>query len=286
MLKAAHLLFLALLLSAGAASASDLGTVTVEATGEAILSEALTLKDVKLEALNNARRAAIEQAVGVDVQSSFYAQASSALDYDIAYDVVTALAEGSVVHEEVLGRETENMQSGTGEPFTLYRVRIRAEVALHTGERDPAFRVIADLGRVVFKHGDPVSVKVSVTQDAYLYLFTITEDGKAYMIFPHRFNQDNHVTAGEAFVFPSERDVARGMRLVAGLLPSSDRASESFKVIATKRPIAFIPGLFTEGIGIEAFAKDSGTMQQLAREIVAIPVSGRAEAHIPYEIVK
>ncbi len=54
-----------------------------------------------------------------------------------------------------------------------------------------------------YRVGDPISMTVTTTRDAYVYLFSIEADGQIKLILPNRFDgQQNWLRAGEVLTLP------------------------------------------------------------------------------------
>jgi len=49
-------------------------------------------------------------------------------------------------------------------------------------ERHGAFSVAAQLNRSVYQHGDDAEIRVTPSQDAYLYIFGVSEDSSASLL--------------------------------------------------------------------------------------------------------
>lgn len=57
------------------------------------------------------------------------------------------------------------------------------------------------------------------------------------------------------------------------------------RIIATKRPITFNSNLFKEGIGIDAFSKNTADLSELIKELILIPANERTDTFIAYEVI-
>ncbi len=74
------------------------------------------------------------------------------------------------------------------EPVSEFDVNVR----LDRGVRNPYYRV-----------GEPISITVSTTEDAYIYVFSIEADGQIKLISPNRFDGGQQfLRAGETRTFP------------------------------------------------------------------------------------
>ena len=97
---------------------------TVESIGEAVLTGNKSVEQVKEEALNNARKEAVELVSGVEISSN-----SLTKDSSIYYSFINMKAKGRIVKEEI--KEWKEIKSGTdkdGIPINVYRVKIKADV--------------------------------------------------------------------------------------------------------------------------------------------------------------
>lgn len=254
-------------------------SVWVNSVGEAAADEARPLKEVKEEALFKARRAAIEQVVGVKIQSETVLR-----NFDLQADFVESLSAGHIIEEKIEKWETELVKGGgTGPPAPVYRVYMKAKVALERGRPDPSFKIHASANRRVFKDGDEVKINIKSTKDCYITIFVLTENNDAYLIFPNERITDNYIGEGEDFVYPSNDE---GLTLKARLLPGCDRAREYLKIIATKKPIRFTPDFFVEGINLASFTRETASLRELLKELMMIPADERTETLIAYEIMK
>ncbi len=92
-------------------------------------------------------------------------------------------------------------------------------------DKDPA-----KLGRAQYRIGEPIRIYVSVTDDAYVYLFDVKPNGEINLFLPNRYDRDNRMRAGEVRRFPPPG--ARYRFNVDG--PPGE---ELVLAIATKRPL-------------------------------------------------
>jgi hypothetical protein len=254
----------------------------VYAQGEGIMDERKSLQDVKNEAISNARQSAIEQRIGVQIQAETMVK-----DFVLQSEYVSSLSTGHVVEEEVLKWEVENIQNNNLKPpVMVYKVKIRARVEFERSPPDPAFKIYCILNRSVFRDGDEVILKIKVTEDSYINIFTITQNDQVYLIYPNKYKIVNYIKKDKEFIFPSKSDNEKGFKLKVGLLPGSDKTTERFKVVATKKQIKIIPYQVVEADSLDVFAKESVSIQKIVSELMLVPASERTEITVPYSIVK
>ena len=77
----------------------------------------------------------------------------------------------------------------------------------------------------------------------------------------------------------------KGIRLEAYVGEGKKKTDEIFHVLALKEPMAFDTAKFSEGV-FGVYTGQSGFVGDLVKDIVAIPLSHRAEKIIQYRITK
>lgn len=268
-----------LFLTAAQVFGQDCKWVTVE--GVAALENVTKFEARKL-AIDNARRAAIEMVVGVDILSE-----TMVINYNVSGDVVRAIPYGKVLKQEIIKEDVELIPAGNDQeaPFLAYKVKMRVQVAEEKGAVDAFFRIKAVTNRNVFKEGDDIVIQVTPTRDCYLSIFNVLEDETVLILIPNRFRQNNFVKANTTFVFPDENDRRKGIRLEAFVGEGKQKTDEIFHILALKEPLAFDTARFSEGV-FGVYTGKSGFVCDLIKDIVGIPLSYRAEKFIQYRITK
>jgi len=272
-------LFLLLILLPAAGMTEESPWVTVE--GVAPL-ENTTKNNARQMAINDARRKAVEQVVGVNLLSQ-----TLVINHRTAGDVVCTLPYGKVIDQEIIHEEVETTPAhGKGEaPFLTYKVKARIQVFKEKGRSDPYFQVSARMNRTEFKHGDDMQIRITPTRDAYIMIFNILEDERVLILYPNRYFQKNFVKAGTTFVFPDVENHREGIRLVATLDGNRSSSNENIYILATREPMVFDTAKYSEGI-FGVYDGTSALVCDLVRKTVSIPLSERAEQFLPYRIVR
>jgi len=198
--------------------------------------ENVTKTEARKLAIDNARREAVEQVVGVDLLSE-----TMVINYNVTGDVIRAIPHGKVIGIEILNEDIDLIPAeNKGDvPFLAYKVKIRANVAKEIGTTDSFFRLDARANRKVFKEGDLMEIQVTPSKDCYLTIFNVLEDEKVLVLFPNRFNQNNYIKANTQFTFPGNDDRKKGITLEAFLDKGQEKADEMFHVLALKEPLYF-----------------------------------------------
>lgn len=93
-------------------------------------------------------------------------------------------------------------------------------------DRDPVKR-----GDAVYRVGDPIQIYVSVTEEAYVYLFDVKADGEVQQFFPNSYDQQNRLRAGEVRRLPPP---GAGYRFTV----DGPAGRDTILAIAVKQPIS------------------------------------------------
>ncbi|WP_117238013.1 PEGA domain-containing protein [Thermus sediminis] len=93
-------------------------------------------------------------------------------------------------------------------------------------DRDPGKR-----GNALYRIGEPIQIYVNVNQDAYVYLFNISADGRIDPILPNAYERENFLRAGETRRYPPEG--ARYRYTVTG-----PEGEDRILAVASRRPLS------------------------------------------------
>jgi hypothetical protein len=275
---AGHLQFIALW-PVSHAGDEKLGGVWVKAEGSFHLGNETTIELAQRGSLEAARRAAIEKAVGVNVTG-----ATLVRNAHLVEDLVQVISRGMIIEEQIIerGLKIEDKNSNGA-----YRTLINAFVVrLPMSQHDSDFSIISRLDRTVYQHGDRAELRVTPNQDAYLYVFSVTEDEHITVLVPNRYLQEARVVAGKEFVFPTPDLTKRGIKLTTLIPPGKKRSAEHIKVIATRRPMDILKHRAPEAIFEEYRPSDTVLLVDLLKTLTAVDPSHWTESSSRYEIVK
>jgi hypothetical protein len=271
-------LLLDVLLADPAPAAKNIVWVTVEGTAPLATGEK---PKARMQALKAAERKAVAEALapGITVETLL-------VNLRLAGTIAGAIPYGRIVKREILeDGPVESPQKTVARQGSLYRVRIKAGVVQETRGEDPAFHLETALNQSKLKDGDELVIRVRSTKDCYFAMFNIVEGDKIILLLPNRLSKRNFLKANTEATFPKEEERRHGLRLRVHLPENRDTAIESIYILALPQPFELGSIQTQEGIfgiykGQTAFVKD------LIREVVGIPLAGRAEALIQYEIGK
>jgi len=256
----------------------DITWVTEEGTGA---MDGFTREEARDRAVKDALRKAVRKAVGADISEE-----SLVINFRLSGSIVNAIPYGRVTDTAIIEEGVVNVhRDGQQSPSRAYRVKIRAGVVEEKSGADASFRIEAVLDRSSYKDGDEMALKIRSTKDCYIAVFNIVEGEKIIRLFPNKFQESNFVLAGNTFSFPDQRDRKRGIKLKAHLPPGRDRLTETFYILAVKKPFTFETAGIQQGI-FGFYDGHTAFMGELVKEIVSIPLNERAEQLIQYQIKK
>ena len=259
-------------------AANQAPEVWIEAEGVVAMGQETTLEAAQRGSLDAARRAAIEQAVGTFVSSSTVVH-----NNQLADDLVRAVVRGVIVEEKILRRGVLESKDEQG---ALYQTRIKAKVKGVPVEKRGSFAVTAKLNRTQFNDGDEAQLRITSTQDAYLYLFDVTPDEHITVLAPNKYEAETRVQHSAEFVFPTDALLQQRVKLRTWLLPGAKQSVEKIKVIATRQPVALLKGQVSEAVFKEYNPRDTALLLDLMRALAALDPADWAETTVTYEVKK
>ncbi|MBI4400741.1 MAG: DUF4384 domain-containing protein [Nitrospirae bacterium] len=270
-----------LLLCSGTVTADPLATVTVVAQGLAPFLKDMSLDEVRGRARDEARRNAIEQAVGVFVRGATVVHNSQITD-----ELIASVARGVIEEEQWVEEKIEEVQSEktAGPAMAVYRTKVKALVRPVRVERRAGFDLRAALNKQVFQDGEEALIKIRSSQPAYLHLFSVMQDGSVTLLLPNRFLTRNLLAADQEMIFPSETLRALGIKLRVVLPKESRKVVEYIKVIATRKPIHLVKDEAPEGAFQTFSGTEGGMIQDVVKRLALLEDEDWTEATLPYEV--
>ncbi|MFZ5563279.1 MAG: DUF4384 domain-containing protein [Thermodesulfobacteriota bacterium] len=246
--------------------------VWVEATGEAWLGDFDTAKEVKDRSRRDAESKAVEKAVGVFIKSHTLVSNSQVAD-----DLIYAAVRGKIVEEKVISADWDSKER------SLYRTTISARVEPVYPEKGEGLSAELFLSQTELKEGDAVQLFYKVSQDAYVYIFSIAADGSVTLLLPNAAMPDNFIRAGQTSQFPP---AGSAIELKAMFLPGhkGDTAEEKIKLVATRQKEDLLSLGFKEG-SFQVYDQNStGMISDLVRRLNRLEPTAWAEASTVYRL--
>lgn len=245
------------------------------------LADDMTVQEARSRSRNEARRKAIEKAVGIFVKGK-----TVVYNYVLAEDLVQSIVRGIITDEQILEEGIREVGQQSNGRATLYVTKIKARVRPMQAERKAEFSLKVELNQTVFREGEEVEIHISSGDDVFLHLFSVGQDDAVTVLFPNRFSQDTLIRADQPFVFPNDSQRAMGIRLRVFPPAGVKHAMERIKVIATRKKRDLIKAKFREGVFQIYEGKDTGLVTDLLRELALLEDADWAEITVPYEVYK
>ena len=264
------------------ASAEASAPVTVVAEGMAPFLKDMSLDEVRGRARDEARRNAIEQAVGVFVRSASVMHNSQITD-----DLIASVSRGVIEEEHWTTEEIQEVKGEkkrSGPAMAVYRTTIRAQVRPVRVERRAGFELRGSLNKTVFQDNEEALIKIRSTQPAYLHVFSVTQDGSVTLLLPNRFVERNQITPEQEVVFPNETLRTLGVRLRVSLPKGGKQAREYIKVIATRKAVHLVGDDASGAVFKTYTGVENGMIQDVIKRLAQLDDEDWNETTLPYEV--
>lgn len=246
--------------------------VWVEATGEARLGDFDTVKEVKERARRDAQSKAVEQAVGVFIQSH-----TLVFNSQVAEDLIYAAVRGIITNEKTLAADWDAADRH------LYKTTIKALVEPVYPEKGGGLSARLTLSKSELKEGDEVKIFYTAGENAYICIFSVAADGSVTLLLPNADLPDNFTLANRAGQFPP---AGSRISLKAMFLPDfrGNIAEERIKLVATRKKEPLLPLGFQEGVFQVYNEKSTGMVSDLVRRLNSIELTDWTEALAVYHL--
>lgn len=255
----------------------------VEVTAEVVASEDEAPADASRRARVVAHRAAVDEVAGTSVTAGTlrFIHETDKASSELAQMLAVTRSEAFVVDQVPGPDRVLPLSSGRG-----YRMQVslKARVVDRRQNADPGFTVSVDLGRRRFRDGEDVTMSITSTRAARLYVVDVTDDG-AVVLLPNAHQPDTRVPAGGTLRFPGTELSARGVGLKAQVPKGQSRSIETLVVVAVKGD-AQLPSLQpTEGIfRVEEARGAVRLLGDITAPLFKLPVSEWTVMQVPYEV--
>lgn len=263
------------------AYAEPVASITVVAEGVAPFLKDMSLEEVRGRARDEARRNAIEQAVGVFVRSASVLHNSQITD-----ELISSVSRGVIEQEQWSNEQIEEVKDGRrpGPAVAMYRTTVKAQVRPVRVERRAGFDVRGGLNKSVFQNDEEALIRIRSTQPAYLHVFSVTQDGSVTLLLPNKFVERNQITPDQEIVFPNDTLRALGVRLRVSLPKGEKLAREYIKVIATRKPVSLVGGNSADGVFKTYTGGENGMIQDVIKRLAQLEDEDWSETTLPYEV--
>ena len=250
----------------------DLGKGWYEATAWVEYHEDITKAQAKEKAISRALKKIIEFYSGVEVSStslSILAETNLEMDLDHFSQLTSTMSSGMILEKEIL----EGKLIGSD----FYTVTLKAKVGKLEGEKDPLFKLEADLNRESYQNGDEMIINISSSKDCYVYVFNILSDETVSALLPNQYLEENYLAKGTSIRVPPEKGKITKFRV--DLPEGKSQATEMILVLGIKADKDTKSKDFDLNIGDYKMA-----LTQLMEFIMGFPRDRVEQVNLPYVI--
>lgn len=249
----------------------------IESEGRAEMDMDMTQAEAIALSKNDARRRALEEAVGIKVTGEILIYNDNVIS-----DLVKTATKGLIVKEEVLAEKWEPLE---GNRMGRY-IRLRAHVKPLPPAAEGTLKIKSasvqrpdkkEIMKVpVFQHGDESQIRVRANEDCYFYIFGVDQNGNLSILFPNDYVKEQMIPADTELVFPNDSMRALGLKIRVSTLKGLSKSVESVVVIATKQKVKFF----------EINKPENPTITDLMREISELGEIQWTQKTLGYEVRK
>jgi len=217
------------------------GCTWVEGSASVAVGPQDTRHQTRAAAMEQARAAAVQDFLGVEVKSKFmdFQQEGLRKESRLTEGILQTTRNGRIVKEQVL---EEGYRDAPDCPGCLYRLKLKACAVPRDAAGDKDFFVELQVSNQRFLHGDEAKITVAATRDCWIYLYNIYDLGvkdQTALVVPNENVKEKRLKAGESWEYPDEEAKKLGVRLVAELPQEGDVISaETIRVIASKAALS------------------------------------------------
>jgi len=254
------------------------GCTWVEGEATVVVGDQDTTAQARAAAIEQARAAAVQDFLGVDVNSKFMDFQQEGLRHDahLVESILQTTRNGRIIKEKI---GSQGYQDAPDCPTCRYHLSLQACVLPLDSDRDKDFRVELQLSRVHFVQGDEAKLTITATRDATVYLYDIYDlarDNKTALVVPNEAVPTKTLKAGETWEYPDDEAKKQGVRLIAQLPDKGDTVSaETIRVIATKAPLPAAVYDPKDGGYLGVLRRLHHSKQQWAEDAAAYTISNR-----------
>jgi hypothetical protein len=223
-------------------------------------------------ARNEAKRKAVEEAVGAFIRSS-----TLVVNNQLAEEFTFARVRGKIDKVQIVQEERDKSDPN------LYRVRLKALVQPIYPLEGEGISIKLDISKPVLQEGDEVRILYQTSVDCYVHIFSIAADNSVTLLFPNSLALDNFVKGNVGRVFPPDSFPVK-LRAQALLGMKDARSNEKIKIIATRHKEILLERGFSEGMFKVFDARSTGLVGDLARKLNQLDPVDWGEAVVVYSI--
>jgi hypothetical protein len=216
------------------------GCTWLEGEALVVVGEQDSRHQARAAAIEQARAAAVQDFLGVDVKSKLMDFQQEGLRHDahLTESILQTTRNGRIIKEQIIEEGFKDMPDC---PACRYHVVLKSCVLPRDANADRDFHVELQMSRTRFIQGDEATITLTATRDCSIYLYDVYDLGdkdKTALVVPNEAVTSKTLKAGETWEYPDEDAKKRGVHLVAELpKPTDDVSAEVIRVVATVTPL-------------------------------------------------
>ena len=255
--------------------------IWVTAEGTVFFGDHTTIAEARTHSRDEARRKAIEQAIGIFVRARTVVYNSG-----LAEDLVHSIVRGVVIDEQILSEGLQEVDIGKGQKALVHDTTLKARIRPVPAERRNDFVIKGDLNKSIFFTDEEMVITVAASEAAYIHIFNVDQDNAVTVLFPNKFRRDNYVIGMKELIFPDHDLREMGIRLRVVPPAGVTKALEKIKLIATKKNLELPQGKFNDASFQTYQGHETGLVTDLMKELTELEDTEWAEKTISYEVLK
>lgn len=214
------------------------GCTWIESKGTVTVGEDESRHQVRASAVNEARRVAMQDFLGVNVRSRTldFAQEGLKGQNQVVENMLLTTRQGRILDEQVMEEGYRDLADCKA---CRYGVTLRSCILPTPAYADKDFQVDLGISRNKLVEGDSVKLNVTATRECWVYIYDLWLDWqKAALIAPNGIVPEIHLKPGQTFEYPDQKAEDSGAGKLSAELPQGYTVSaETVRVIAVKQPL-------------------------------------------------
>jgi hypothetical protein len=255
--------------------------IWVTAEGAVSFGDDTTVAEARTRSRDEARRKAIERAIGIFVRAS-----TVVYNFGLAEDLVHSIVRGVVIEEQILSEGVREVDIEKGQKALIHDTTLRALIRPIPAERRNHFAINGNLNKSIFFANEEMVITVAASEAAYIHIFNVEQDNAVTVLFPNKFRRDNFLSGKKELIFPDDELREMGVRLRVIPPAGASKALEKIKLIATKKNLDLPQGKFNDASFQTYQGHDTGLVTDLMKELTKLEDTEWAEMTVSYEVLK
>lgn len=160
----------------------------------------MTQEQAKKQAISNLKMEALQRAgVSERISSNRLFEDGSSARQSTFYETTFSELNGEISYLDVLGT---NKSLGENNEF-LICVRGQVHVMRYEANKRNPCRYAIDGLKAYYENQDALEFSISVSEDAYFWIFYIDKSGEYALLYPRHSSHDNFISRGDTYALPS-----------------------------------------------------------------------------------